>query len=173
MILNGDQILYRIKCGDIKITPFDESRIGTNSYDVHLGKTIKIIDNNQKISVNKFNEIKFVEVDLNKDYLLEDGKFILGSTEQYCENHSKDLVPMVEGLSSLARCGLEVHLSAGFGDIGFCGNWTLEITAKIPIILYSGMRIAQLYWLKCEPTERIYKGRYLNQKGAQEAKDKN
>lgn len=54
--------------------------------------------------------------------------------------------PMCEGRSTCGRLGIEVHLSAGFGDYGFGGAFTLEIKNNLPypIILYAGMRIAQI-----------------------------
>ena len=57
--------------------------------------------------------------------LLESRKLYLGRTIEYTETHN--LVPMLEGRSSVGRLGLFVHVTAGFGDVGFKGYWTLEI----------------------------------------------
>ena len=46
-------------------------------------------------------------------------------TEEYTETHAH--VPFLEGKSSTGRLGIDIHATAGKGDVGFCGNWTLEI----------------------------------------------
>lgn len=172
MILNGDQILVRLKLGEIQISPADRIKLGTNSIDVHLAPVIKRPFAPQVIDPENPSEIKYDEIDLDRtQFILGPDDFILGSTYEYCSNNAKDLVPMIEGLSSLGRYGLSVHQTAGFGDIGFCGNWTLELSCKRPIILKPRMRIAQLFWLKTESTLLRYKGRYQNQSGTTEPKN--
>jgi dCTP deaminase len=59
-------------------------------------------------------------------------------TETYCA------VPVLEGKSSIGRLGISVHQTAGFGDVGFCGHWTLEISVLMPIRVYAGMPIGQI-----------------------------
>ena len=46
---------------------------------------------------------------------------------------------MIEGRSSVGRLGLFVHVTAGFGDVGFCGYWTLEMFAVQPVRIYPGV----------------------------------
>ena len=58
----------------------------------------------------------------------------------------KNLVPMIEGRSSIGRLGIYIHVTAGFGDIGFSGYWTLEISVVQPVIIYPFVRIAQIYY---------------------------
>jgi dCTP deaminase len=57
-----------------------------------------------------------------------------------------NLVPMLEGRSSVGRLGLFVHVTAGFGDVGFEGYWTLEMFAVQPIRIYPGVEIAQIFY---------------------------
>lgn len=68
----------------------------------------------------------------------------LGSTVEYTETFN--LFPYIDGKSSGGRNFISVHQTAGRGDDGFCGNWTLEITVKYPTVVYPGMRIAQIYY---------------------------
>ena len=42
MILTDSKILEEIKSGSIVISPFDRDSLGSNSYDVHLGKHLGI-----------------------------------------------------------------------------------------------------------------------------------
>ena len=37
-------------------------------------------------------------------------------------------------------------MTAGFGDVGFSGNWTLELTCVQPVRVYPGMEICQIYY---------------------------
>lgn len=61
-------------------------------------------------------------------------------------------VGRVEGVSSLARIGLLVHVTAGFIDPNFQGNITLEIVNmnRYPVVLEDGCRICQLTVEKLE-----------------------
>ena len=83
--------------------------------------------------------------------------FILGSTIETIEI-PKDIVARVEGRSSIGRLGLTVHVTAGFIDLGFKGNITLEIAnlSNNIIVLHKGMRICQIVFEKIEPPEQVY-----------------
>ena len=58
----------------------------------------------------------------------------------------------VEGVSSLARIGLMVHITSGFIDPNFKGHITLEVVNmnRYPIVLEDGARICQLVVEKLE-----------------------
>ena len=60
-------------------------------------------------------------------FVLNPNQLYLARTVERTETHN--LVPMLEGRSSVGRLGLFVHVTAGFGDVGFCGFWTLEMYA--------------------------------------------
>ena len=61
-------------------------------------------------------------------------------------------VGRVEGVSSLARIGLLVHITSGFIDPNFKGHITLEIVNmnRYPIVLEDGCRVCQLVVEKLE-----------------------
>jgi dCTP deaminase len=63
---------------------------------------------------------------------------------------------MLEGRSSLARLGLFVHVSSGFGDVGFCGFWTLEMFAVQPVRIYPGIKICQVFYHEIAGPVREY-----------------
>jgi dCTP deaminase len=164
-MLNGDEILEAHAMGRIKIDPWDPNRIGPNSYDVVLGEKLMTYDKSIRYldPKKKHNTVIF---DIPEDgFIIDKGEMMLGNTFEYCHNLADDLVPMIEGRSSIGRLGLTIHVTAGFGDIKFCGRWTLEIAALyMPVKVYPKMPIAQLYWFKTRPTERRYNGKYQNQK---------
>ena len=59
------------------------------------------------------------------------------------EDRDAQPVPMIEGRSSIGRLGLFVHVTAGFGDVGFCGFWTLEMFAVQPVRIFPACRSAR------------------------------
>ena len=74
------------------------------------------------------------------------GKTYLGATQEYTETHRH--VPFLEGKSSVGRLGIDIHATAGKGDVGFCNHWTLEISVSQPVRVYEGMPIAQLIYFE-------------------------
>lgn len=142
MILTDGEILEEIKQGNILIEPFDRSKLGTNSYDVHLGKYLaNYID--KELDAKKHNKIQSFEIP-SEGFLLLPGVLYLGVTLEYTETHKH--VPFLEGKSSTGRLGIDIHATAGKGDVGFCNTWTLEISVIHPVRVYAGMPIGQLIY---------------------------
>ncbi|MGZ5243975.1 MAG: dCTP deaminase [Bacteroidia bacterium] len=142
MILSDKKILEEIEKGTILIEPFRRDCLGSNSYDVHLGKHLacyinRVLDAREH---NKIEEFKIPE----EGYVLEPGTLYLGVTEEYTETHAH--VPFLEGKSSAGRLGIFIHATAGKGDVGYCNTWTLEIMVIQPIRIYAGMPIGQLIY---------------------------
>lgn len=168
--------------------------VGVNSIDVTLGNVLKTyfpleiitLPNGEKI-VNKMkSDIHFIDIKKpNKVFelkipetgiILTPGILYLGYTNEALG--SSYHVPMYEGRSSMARLGIQSHISAGFGDIGFDAQWTLEILVSQPTKIYPNIRIGQVYFSKVNFNEaakaikdnNLYQGKYKNQVGAQESK---
>jgi dCTP deaminase len=83
---------------------------------------------------------------------------------------SDKYVPCIEGRSSIGRLGINVHATAGFGDLGFNGKWTLEVSTIYPIRIYAGMRICQVFFhsvlnpvSESEVPLKLYSGKYQQQ----------
>jgi len=142
MILSDTRILEEIEKKTIKIEPYNREYLGSNSYDVHLGKYLATYSD-KVLDAKKHNEITHFEIP-EEGFILHPGELYLGVTEEYTETHSH--VPFLEGKSSTGRLGIDIHATAGKGDVGFCGNWTLEISCKIPVRVYTGMPIGQLIY---------------------------
>lgn len=142
MILSDTRILEEITKKTILIEPYDRHDLGSNSYDVHLGRNLAIYKDHV-IDAKKHNEIEHFDIP-EEGFVLEPGRFYLGVTEEYTETHAH--VPFLEGKSSTGRLGIDIHATAGKGDVGFCGNWTLEISVKVPVRVYAGMPIGQLIY---------------------------
>ncbi len=144
MILTDAEILKAIEKGEIVIDPFDQSNLGSNSYDVHLGKTLLIYDT-EILDARKPNPTKKIIIP-DEGIILKPGRVYLGVTQEYTETHN--YVPFLEGKSSIGRLGIDIHATAGKGDIGFCNYWTLELSVTQPVKIYAGMPIGQLIYFK-------------------------
>jgi len=146
MILSDKKILEAIDNGKIVIEPFRADCLGTNSYDVHLSKYMAVYDT-QELDARQHNKIN--EVLIPEDgYVIHPGILYLGVTEEYTETHHT--VPFLEGKSSIGRLGIDIHATAGKGDVGFCNTWTLEISCVQPVRIYAGMPIGQLIYFMVE-----------------------
>ena len=157
MILSDKRILEEIEKGTIKIEPYNRTDLGSNSYDVHLGKNLATYDS-EELDAKKHNTISHFDIP-EEGFVLQPNVLYLGVTEEYTETHAH--VPFLEGKSSTGRLGIDIHATAGKGDVGFCGNWTLEISVKQPVRVYYGMPIGQLIYF---PVDGEIEVKY-NQKG--------
>lgn len=146
MILADSEIAAAMTRGEIVIEPFDPACLGTNSYDVHLSKHLATY-RNRVLDAKEHNEIDHFLIP-KEGYVLEPQINYLGSTIEYTESHRN--VPFLEGKSSVGRLGIDIHATAGKGDVGFCNHWTLEISVKQPVRVYEGMPIGQLIYFLVE-----------------------
>ncbi len=145
-ILSDKGILEEIDKGNILIEPFDVKNLGTNSYDVHLGRFMGVYKA-RVLDAKHHNEIQVFPIP--KDGIeLQPGTLYLGVTEEYTETHAH--VPFLEGKSSVGRLGIDIHATAGKGDVGFCNTWTLEISCIQAVRIYAGMPIGQLIYFSVD-----------------------
>lgn len=144
MILSDQAIREEIKKGSIVIEPFREECLGTNSYDVHLARTLAIYECDV-LDAKRSNPISYIEIP-ESGFVLHPQNFYLGVTEEYTETLRH--VPFLEGKSSVGRLGIDIHATAGKGDVGFKNYWTLEISVKMPVRVYAGMPIGQIIYFE-------------------------
>jgi len=142
MILSDKCILEEMEKGNIVIEPYHKECLGTNSYDVHLGKYLALY-RDRVLDARKHNLVEETIIP-EEGYELQPGVLYLGVTEEYTETHAH--VPFLEGKSSIGRLGIDIHATAGKGDVGFCNYWTLEISCIQPVRVYAGMPIGQLIY---------------------------
>ena len=144
MILSDRRIREEIERGRIVIRPFRPDCLGSNSYDVHLGRYLAVYRDGA-LDARSANPIDEFEIP-PRGYVLVPGQLYLGVTEEYTETHA--FVPFLEGKSSVGRLGIDIHSTAGKGDVGFCNYWTLEMSVKLPVRIYRGMPIGQLIYFE-------------------------
>lgn len=160
MILSDKKILEAIASGEIVIEPYDRACLGTNSYDVHLSPFLATYKD-EVLDAKKHNEIEDIFIS-EGGFVLQPGTLYLGSTVEYTETHNS--VPFLEGKSSIGRLGIDIHATAGKGDVGFCNHWTLEISCVHPVRVYAGMPIGQLIYFKVDGIIENYYHRKENAK---------
>ncbi|MFG0333571.1 MAG: dCTP deaminase [Maioricimonas sp. JB049] len=141
MILTGDEIRTRLG-SDIVIDPFDESQLNPNSYNLRLHDELLVYEE-IVLDMQRPNRYRRYTIP-PEGMVLSPNQLYLGRTVERTESHN--LVPMLEGRSSVGRLGLFVHVTAGFGDVGFCGYWTLEMFAVQPVRIYAGIEICQIFY---------------------------
>ena len=158
MILSGKEIEKHIG-KEIIIEPFDRSRVNPNSYNLTLHNELLVYENNE-LDMKKLNPIKRITIP-EEGLLLEPNRLYLGRTNEFTKTDG--FVPMLEGRSSTGRLGLFIHVTAGFGDVGFSGYWTLEIFCIQPIRIYPNAQICQIYYHTIEGDYEPYSsGKYQN-----------
>ncbi len=160
MILSDEEIRQAIERGAIVIEPYDPKCLGTNSYDVHLGKYLATYKDDI-LDAKKHNEIQQFEIP-QEGYILEPNILYLGVTHEYTESHEH--VPFLEGKSSTGRLGIDIHATAGKGDVGFCNTWTLEISVSQKVKIYAGMPIGQLVFFAVQGKIRNFYNQKQNAK---------
>jgi dCTP deaminase len=141
MILSGEQIRSRLG-SSIFIDPFYEENLNPNSYNLTLHDELLIYEE-VVLDMRQVNRVRRIQIP-ESGMVLSPNQLYLGRTVERTETH--ELVPMVEGRSSIGRLGLFVHVTAGFGDVGFCGYWTLEMFAVQPVRIYPGVSICQMFY---------------------------
>jgi dCTP deaminase len=141
MILSGDEIQTRIGT-DIVIDPFNASMLNPNSYNLSLHNELMVYEE-VVLDMRQANRVRRMTIPQD-GLVLSPNQLYLGRTAEFTETHR--LVPMIEGRSSIGRLGLFVHVTAGFGDVGFKGFWTLEMFAVQPVRIYPGVPICQIFF---------------------------
>ena len=163
LILTGKEIAKKLGT-DINIKPYEETLLNPNSYNLRLHNEL-LVYTNMPLDMKKPNPSEKIIIP-EEGYLLKPGILYLGRTLEYTETYN--LVPMLEGRSSIGRLGMYVHVTAGFGDVGFKGFWTLEISVIHPLVVYPNVQICQIFYHTVEGEITEYKsGKYQANSGIQ------
>jgi len=151
MVLSGHEIKNQLG-KNVVIEPFDDSRLNPNSYNLTLHHELMIYEE-VILDMRRPNRVRRITIP-PEGLVLNPNQLYLGRTVERTE--TRNLVPMIEGRSSVGRLGLFVHVTAGFGDVGFCGYWTLEMFAVQPVRIYAGVAICQIFYHDIQGTFTEY-----------------
>lgn len=165
--LSGLEIYNQVQKGGIVIDPFNEDQINSNSYNVRLGNELKVYKE-FPLRFDKTNPTEVIEIP-EDGYTLMPGILYLGTTIERV--YTGKFKPTINGRSSGGRLGIDIHKCAGFGDVGFDGQWTLEIEVIHPVVIKPGLEIAQISFDTISgDVSYQYKGRYNKQVGVTASK---
>ncbi len=153
MVLSDRDIKKALASGRIKITPKPnyKTQLGSCMIDLQLGNVYRVFNHSKTPYLDPQNPKTLegitteIKVRDGEAFTLHPGEFILAATREYIEMPD-DLTGRLEGRSSIGRLGVVIHSTAANIECGFRGNITLELAnmGRIPVMLYSGMRICSL-----------------------------
>jgi dCTP deaminase len=160
MILTGNAIVDAINEGDIAIDPFDKKQLNPNSYNLRLSNQL-LLYWLPDLDMKKNNKTFTIELN-DKGFTLLPGVLYLGATQEVIA--SDRYVPIIDGRSSVGRLGINVHATAGYGDLGFKGTFTLELSVVQPVRIYPNVQIAQVRFQNVQgKIGKLYRGKYVGQ----------
>jgi dCTP deaminase len=171
-MLTGNEIARQVSLGRIKIEPFVTENLQPNSIDVRLGDVMEVVvpNNISLIDTNIHSKTEQVPC-IDGVFILQPNRVYLGLTMESV--WSDTFVPMLHGRSSVARHGLAIHVSAGFGDLGWRGRFVLELINfnPYPLLIKPGVRIGQISFDRAEGEVALYNSTYQNQQTIMSAKE--
>jgi dCTP deaminase len=134
----------------IVVEPLAPDAVRPASYDVRLGETLLIRSGTRHVDplvddADQWSPAAWVDEAKTSWWLWPNVPY-LGTTLEWIEVPD-DLACQLQGISSLGRLGVSIHVTAGFVDPGWAGRITLEITVLCPTVLRPGMRIGQLVFI--------------------------
>lgn len=146
------------------------SKLGPYYYRDFLANPEKYDIRNPRYLIDPTNPAHHETIDIKipeRGLILSPDVGYLGSTVEYTE--TRNLFPYIDGKSSVGRNFILNHHTAGRGDDGFCGEWTLEIRVLYPTVVYPYMRIGQIYYEQFEgermPYDKNPHSHYNGQRG--------
>lgn len=169
-ILSGRAIHQAILTKRIRVAPFDEKMLNPVSLDLRIGSQVRMYENNDRtprslLDCRSEASLSSSVTEINSDgFVLFPGRLYLMHTVE--QIWTDQYVPIIDGKSSIGRLGIQVHMTAGFGDPGFDGQYTLEVTTVYPVRVYAGMRFCQMRFHTIDKGGAgldLYKGNYTGQ----------
>ena len=164
-ILSDRTIEWAIKEGHIRIDPFDPAQLNGASYDLTLGDEVALYDKwVDHVGVAQPYVMDASEEPAVRRWKMSERGQVLAPGIGYLMHTreriwTEQFVPVLDGKSSVGRLFIQVHITAGYGDPGFDGQYTLEVVAVHPVRIYAGMRIAQMRFHELSESvskERLY-----------------
>lgn len=165
-ILAGETIKEMVERGRIKITPYDPGRVNPASYDLTLGSRVAVYGDvthadfscpgkspapgclvaprggvGRHLDAAQKNHVIEYEMDERGLILMPSVGYLMHTSERVL---TESFVPIIDGKSSIGRLFAYCHVTAGYGDPGFDGQYTLEVVVVHPLRVYPGMRFCQM-----------------------------
>jgi dCTP deaminase len=154
-----EEILEEMELGNIVIDPFRKELMNPNSVDVRLGNWFIPLGASNGEAM--YGDLYYAPDGV--DFPIFPGTTTLGVTKEVIGAY-KHIVHQFHSKSSTRRKGITVCDDAGFGDIGYCNHWTVELSARISNIvkLTVGEPFGQVSFDRTgRDTEHPYEGQYV------------
>jgi len=168
MFLSNQTIKEYIDRGKIKIE--GEYNIEPNGISLHLGNELLIPKPYQIVDSNNPKDIEYIKYSLfDNPYVLKPNDFILGSTKEIVKT-DKDVLTLIDGTTTFARCGMSIHISAMILDGLPFNNESSVLEIKnngfFNIVLHKGERVGTyIFSLLTTPILGEKQSLYSNQNG--------
>ena len=183
-ILTDQAIQAAIELGRIRITPWNPAQVNPCSYDLTLGEEVAVYEDWVENTPYQAGDGQFFEAKshhraildvkkepITKKYIIGKEGWVLRPGIGYLMHTAERIwtdsyVPIIDGKSSIGRLFIQIHATAGFGDVGYDGQYTLEVIVQHPVRVYAGMRIGQIRFHTLEgQVEKPYDvvGNYKNE----------
>lgn len=169
-ILSDQRIREAVEAGRITIDPYRAQQVNPTSYDLTLGDEVAVYSDwvvtyakdrpgimqdgtafqpiSRPLDSKVEPKVERFKIDPKAGWLLKPGiGYLMHTAERIQTAH---YVPILDGKSSIGRLFIQVHATAGFGDPGFDGQFTLEVLVQHPVRVYAGMRICQIRFQEYE-----------------------
>ena len=188
-ILTGPAIAEAVQRGKIFIEGFDPRHVNPASYDLTLGDTVAVyeslvcalpyspedgrrfkpyedefltVSDNHVLKALESNPVKTFKIDPEVGWVLKPGIGYLMHTKERVRTDF--YVTVLDGKSTIGRLFVQVHVTAGYGDPGFDGQYTLEVVVTHPVRVFPGMRICQIRFHTAHGRIKLYDGRYRGER---------
>jgi len=178
-VLSGYEIEKQLKEGRIQIDPFNPDHVNPASVDLTLGDQVlvyrdaidyeeyDVTDGSEIIPSLDKNVLDSRQPNRTVSYKIGPRGWVLKPGVGYLMHtaervFTESFVPVLDGKSSVGRLFIKVHETAGYGDPGFNGQYTLEVTSVYPVRVYTGMRICQVRFHSIAGQPKLYQGHYRN-----------
>lgn len=168
-VLNDNEIATLLAYQEIRVIPMVdlEQQLGSTSLDIRLGTSFQVYlpacrrTTDSTLNLTDSYESRRIDLDYLEHVVLLPGQSMLGHSFEYIKLPDWTAAEL-EGRSSYARLGLEIHMTAGMIDPGFEGVVTFELfnCGPNPIRLFPGLRVAQLRFIATNAPSRPYSRRH-------------
>jgi dCTP deaminase len=182
MILSAKAIQAEIALGRLRVDPTPDVTTGydTDSVNVHMGDRLyewrprpQGMVTSLRLGGFKYRELeRYALIELSPDgdgvITMRPGKFYQADLLEYL-SLPENVCAHIEGKSSLARIGLQIHVTAPHAHAGWEGRLKLEMINHGPFNLEitPGFEIGQLFFYRIESPETgaVHRGQFQGQDG--------
>jgi dCTP deaminase len=167
-VLTHDEIIHRVRSGEIGIDPFSEAKVGPASVDLHLHNQFRVFRRVREIfhvteEVDYSHVTEVITVEDDDYFVLMPGETVHGITHERIRLPD-NVCGWLQGRSRFARVGMMVHITASFIQPGIDNRQALEMNnaGPMPLAIRPGIAICQFVFQECVGRAH-YGGRYVQQ----------